>query len=47
MTVCIAAVFADAYRDVNVMINSGYVKYDPESIRAISDWLTQDQKESI
>ena len=47
MTVCIAAVFADAYRDVNVMINSGYVKYDPESIRAISDGLTQDQKESI
>lgn len=47
LTICIAAVYADAYKDVNNMISKGYVKTDPEQIRALSSALTQDQKQSI
>ena len=47
LTLCVAAVSADAYKDVNNMISRGYVKTDPEQIRALSSALSQDQKESI
>ena len=47
LTLCVAAVSADAYRDVNNMISKGYVKTDPEQIRALSSSLTQDQKQSL
>ena len=47
LTVCIAALSADAYKDVNRMIANGYVKTNPDEIRALSSALSQDQKESI
>ena len=47
LTLCVAAVSADAYKDVNNMISRGYVKTDPEQIRALSSALSRDQKESI
>lgn len=44
---CASTLFADDYKDVNRLIKSGYVKYDPEAIRRLSDGLSQSQKESI
>ena len=47
LTVCIAALSADAYKDVSRMIANGYVKTNPDEIRALSSALSQDQKKSL
>ena len=44
---CASTLFADDYKDVNLLIKSGYVKYDPEAIRRLSVGLSQSQKESL
>ena len=33
LTVCVAALSADAYKDVNKLIANGYVKTNPDEIR--------------
>ena len=43
---CASTLFADDYKDVNRLIKSGYVKYDPEAVRQLSAGLSQSQKES-
>ena len=47
LTVCVAALSADAYKDVSRMIANGYVKTSPDEIRALSSALSQDQKKSL
>ena len=47
LTVCVAALSADAYKDVNRLIANGYVKTNPDEIRALSSALSQDQKNSL
>ena len=47
LIVCVAALSADAYKDVSRMIANGYVKTSPDEIRALSSALSQDQKKSL
>ena len=44
---CTSTLSADDYKDVNRLIKSGYVKYDPEAVRQLSAGLSQSQKESL
>ena len=43
LTVCVATLSADAYKDVNRLIANGYVKTNPDEIRTLSSALSQDQ----